>query len=261
MQNNSHTVNIALTRSAVALLLTFCAIQPTYAQSSGFVLNLFAGVADMTTGLGAIVTPLGGGFGNEVDTLHGSTDSAEFIPGIGVGYDYVLPINPATGRSYFLHDVSLAVDVYNLNANREGQVYLFGVPAFGNFYNYNTTVSSWQVMLDSEWDFHPLYYGIMPFFQGGIGDAINTLSYQESPQAGVSPLGTLHLPNSTRSNFAYDLGAGVKVPVATHAQLSVRYLYSNLGSAETSSSALSQPFSESLHASSVLFGFTYLFGS
>lgn len=224
-------------------------------DKSGFQLNVYGGVADLTTG-----------FGNEwlqgaraPNTLVGSTDSAAFEPGLGVAYDfYIAPYTRVPGIGYILNDVSVGIDAYYLRGTRKGSVYLAGL---GPTNNYNAELSSWQVMFDTQWDFHPIW-NIIPFAQVGFGDAIDSLSYNEvNTIRSANNQRVINLPKGVESNLAYDVGGGVKVPMSTHSQLSLRYLYSDLGTASAMSSELANPIDVNMHSSSLLLGFTYLFGS
>lgn len=233
-------------------------------QYAGWQLNLYGGWGGMSTdGSSSITkTPIIPGANPETDTLRNNNSfNSSFAPGFGVAYDFITaPYTVFKGVS-ILHDVSIGINAYYLNANNGGDVYLFGYPQMDSYMNYNANISSWRLMLDSEWDFHPIWRQLMPFAEVGIGTAINTTNFKETPDAGFSALNSLNLPNSTRANFAYDLGVGLKMPIFTHTQASLRYLYSNMGSAQTTSAAVTQPYKVNLSASSILFGLTYSFGS
>ena len=224
---------------------------------SGIELNVYGGLVDLTTKFGSetINNPP---FSAQTNTLVGSTDGAGFEPGFGVAYDfYLAPYNQVAGIGYVLKDVSLGVDAYYLRGIRKGSVYYSGdFPSN----NYNATLSSWQVMLDTQWDFHPLWK-LIPFAQAGIGDAINSLSYNEvSTRNSIPGQFVINLPRGVHNNLAYDVGGGIKLPTSEHTQLSLRYLYSDLGDVSATSSQLASPLTVNMHSSSLLLGFTYLFG-
>lgn len=230
--------------------------------TSGLVLNLYGGGANLHGKLGdEVFPPVFPGVPPQTNTLHGSSSLFDFTGGGGLAYDFVMPAAASGQNDYAIRDISLGINAYYVGGHDfNGEVYRFGLPQF-NFDNYDLNLQSTRVMIDSEWDFHPIGQHVIPFIMGGIGDAINNMSYKETPiSANQNPGGQLSLDSHITHNFAYELGLGVKVALTPDSLLSLRYLYSDLGSAQVDSSVLSEPLSlNSLHTSSVLLGYTYEF--
>lgn len=227
--------------------------------------EVYGGVASNSASFGSeYFTP--NPFQSPPNTLGGSTDQTAFAPGFGVSYGFPMESLTQVGnQTYVLHDITLGVNVYNLSSNYTGPVFLNGDPATTQN-DYNMGIDSWRVMLDGEFDFHPFYNGwVMPFGEVGIGEAINTMHYAETSAASS---GIILDPHTTNS-LAYEFGGGVKVPVTQHANISLRYLYTNYGLAEGTtpvsptppSTGLSSPLEVHLHASSFLLGFNYGLGN
>jgi opacity protein-like surface antigen len=230
---------------------------------SGFQVNAAVGAAYLHGNISnEVFPPAFAGVPAQTNTLHGSSDATEFTAKVGGGYDFVTPAAAKGQNRYVLRDVLLGINAYYVGGkDLTGEVYRYGSSQF-NFDNYNADITSWRVMLDSEWDFHPIGQRVMPFVQVGVGDAINTMSYNETPiSSNNDPGGQVSLSTHTKNNFAYEAGAGIKVSINSKSQLSLSYLYTNLGSAEANSSELQKPLTvNNLNTSSVLLGYTYTFG-
>jgi opacity protein-like surface antigen len=183
----------------------------------------------------------------------------------GIGYDL-----DATSAAYrigsVLHDVSFSLNAYYGSTSRKGTVLEFGLPVFDNS-NYKLQVGSGRLMLDSEWDFYPLWQTIMPFVEVGVGAARNTLSFKNSPVPVVGVSGGYYaLPDNSQIQFAYQLGAGLKYEVSEQVILAARYLYANAGMAASSTYDamsgvnLGKPITMLVQSQSVLFSMNYLIG-
>jgi opacity protein-like surface antigen len=222
----------------------------------GWQITGLAGIADLNTSFSneaVINTP----FPPINNTLTGHTDSAAFAPGLGVAYNFVTAPYTQVGNSYWLQSVSLGVNAYYLGGSRDGLVNVGGDPSFQNN-AYNANVNSFRIMLDGEFNFHPIWRFI-PFAEVGVGDAVNSLNYSESTTPGSFPLALANVDGSS-NNFAYEVGGGVKLPVNEDSIFSLRYLYSNMGSVQADNSPiLAQPIEVNMHASSLFLGYTYAF--
>ena len=267
--NNNMAVNTRPTSTAYAPVWTAGpAAQPFMpfkdSPHSGIQVNLFGGGANLHTEVGdEVFPPVFPVVPPQTNTLHGSSDHFEFTGGGGVAYDFAMPAAASGNDHYVLRDISLGVNAYYVGGHDpSGQVYRFGLPQF-NFDNYDIDLNSTRIMFDTEWDFHPVGQRVVPFLIGGIGDAINNMGYSESPISDTNdPGGQVSLDHHVTHNFAYEVGLGIKVLLTQNSQLSLRYLYSDLGSAEADSSVLAKPLTVSnLHTSSALLGYTYEFGN
>lgn len=262
-QSVSSVTSTTKTTTAVAASAATTFVPLKKPPTSGFQVSVAAGAANLHSSVGNEVFPaVFPGVPAQTNTLHGSSHNTEFTGGAGVAYDFVMPAAAKGQNHYVLRDIALGVNAYYVGGNDpSGEVYRYGLPQF-NFDNYNVDLNSWRVMLDSEWDFHPIGQHVVPFVMAGVGDAINTMSYSESPiSSSNDPGGQVSLSHHTKNNFAYEAGLGVKVLINDNSQISLRYLYANLGSAEADSSELQKPLTVSnLNTSSVLLGYTYKFG-
>lgn len=253
-----------LSKTSVTFLILFFSAACAYGQtpttssvgSTGLEVDFYAGASRNTTSNTDNITfpPY------ETDTLTGANkNSSSFVPGAGVNYNYIF----SRHDYFFVHGVSLGVNYYHTGASRDGQVYQYGYPRFNN-YTYKMGVSSNRVMLDGQVALRPLWHGLTIFGEAGIGDALNNTSYNEKSVLGNG--GQLELDGNTRSNFASEFGGGIKMPITEKSEISIRYLYANLGKAESNTASdggrgnLSKPISTDLVSQSLLAGYAYHLG-
>jgi opacity protein-like surface antigen len=199
---------------------------------------------------------------NEVDTRTANNNDANFMPGIGIAYDF---LTGAAENNNFIHDFSVGLDWFYLNTSLKGQVYLYGDPDL-NYYNYKLNFNSNRVMIDAQLNFRAIKK-VTPFIQVGYGLARIQDSYSDE----VSSSAPSYVPNpgyamlsKTNYNPAYTLGAGIQVPVSEHVTFSVRYLFTDLGSVETgggviSNGSLVTPIKARLRTQAGLAGLTFTF--
>jgi opacity protein-like surface antigen len=247
--------------SALLGSLLICAFQTANATPSGFLVSAFAGVSDLSLDHGDLVlSPF------ETDKLDGNQNNSEFTPAIGFAYNFML-VPDDVREGYLLQSISVGMNLYYFQTDLKGDVLQFGDPIFNN-YSYKMDVTSGRLMIDSEWNFKRLWGGVVIFGQAGIGYARNTVKYQDTPKPGI-PGGGLTLSSQSQDNFAYDLGVGLKYPITMNSEISLRYLYTGLGSTDTategeladgSSVTLLKPVSVDLTSQSLLLGFSYYFG-
>ncbi|MFN7096951.1 MAG: outer membrane beta-barrel protein [Gammaproteobacteria bacterium] len=221
-------------------------------NTSGIQINIYAGWSNTTTHHSNITVDQ-----YETDSLHGGDNSTEFTPGGGVSYQFVL--NPNGG---IIHAFDVGLDFFNDNYDRTGQVYYYQLPQDNN-YHYKANLNSARLLLNGELDFHPLWHGLTLFAEGGVGGAYNKVQYGESPNQGFNGGGELDMPTTLTLNFAYDVGAGVKLPLCSNLELSFRYLYTDPGYAETGLTAndgtqIQKPIKFDMKSNSWLFGLSYL---
>lgn len=196
---------------------------------------------------------------NETDSLHpndGHYQQTDVTWGFGTAYRFVLPNFPRN----IIHDMSAGLDFLYFQTTQKGQTWLFEQPLYNN-YTYQLPISSLRLMADSEWTFRSLLRPyLFPFIEGGIGFARNTASYADSPL--IPDTTGLTIYTDVQYQFAYTAGAGIKFLLPCNGQLSVRYLYADLGNATTSSNAsvsLAAPITIRLTTQTWLAGLTYLF--
>ncbi len=199
------------------------------------------------------------------DSFKMDANKINFASAIGVSYEKILD---SRGHNPWgiLQTISLGVNAYYHESPRNGSVYEYGLFDFNNA-SYAMKIKSYRIMLDTEWGLSPIFFGMMPFLEGGIGGAQNTLSFKNTPRPNIGADGGYYkLSNHTTTHFAYQLGAGLKMPVNDRIMLSARYLFANTGAAKSGISdantgvILASPVRTDVQSQSVLFGLSYLFG-
>ncbi|MFA6037205.1 MAG: outer membrane beta-barrel protein [Legionellales bacterium] len=195
----------------------------------------------------------------EYDTLHETSDNNDGIWGFGVGYG--LPFFDEEDDDGIFRDLLIGLDLLFFNVDREGEVYQGGQPELNN-YNYLLELRTSRLMFNTELDFFPEWEWVFPYIQASAGIARVDATYSDTPVPGIGG-GAISLPQHTNYNFAYSFGAGLKFLIMEELQLSVSYLYSDLGDVKTSSDSenadLTNPITGELRTSSGLVGLSYLF--
>jgi len=222
-------------------------------NSSGLQMSVYAGVAKSRVHAGTL------NLVGETDYLHSQNSAGQqnnFTWGIGAAYRFVLP------QAYVLHDISAGLDFYYFKTTQRGTTWQSNNPEQIN-YLYKLPVRSARLMLDSEWTFHPLIkQRLFPFIEAGVGVAANSMSYKDTPVEGLIGDGNTELYGHSTYQFAYAAGVGTKVLLTPYLNLSLRYLYSNLGNAYTARRGNIPVMSRMKAAVSVqswLLGLTYSF--
>ncbi|MCL9685356.1 SPOR domain-containing protein [Legionella maioricensis] len=199
------------------------------------------------------------------DSFEVDGNKINFASAIGIAYEKILESDKNKPWN-ILQSISLGVNAYYNESSRNGSVYEYSLPDFNNA-TYDMKVKSYRVMLDTEWVLHSLSFGVMPFVEAGIGGAQNTLRFQNIPRPNIGADGGYYnLSNHASTHFAYELGAGLKIPVNNHFIASARYLFVDTGKAESGISdngtgvLLASPLKTKVQSQSVLFGLSYLFG-
>ncbi len=248
--------------------LTVCVLSLTcmataYAQSSGVIVNVNAGGGRLNSYNGnklEITSPV-----TQTGTLTNmSKGNNKFVGGVGIGYDFmVAPTANDANSPYLLRDISVIINAYYMQGDRDGNLNVTGYTQ--PTYRYNSTIKSGRLMADTEWNFHPIWPLVIPFAQGGIGVARNTMNLNTKPISGVTNLGRVSLDNHSQFQFAWEAGGGIKIPVNDHLQLSARYLYVGLGSVESGKAdsndgfTLAKPFTANLTSQEILGGISVIF--
>jgi opacity protein-like surface antigen len=245
-----------------ACSLLFSGVSFACGPCSGIVINGGAGVARVATlhTSDVQVQP------TEVDSLtKANTSQNKFTGYVGLGYDFIVAPDAADPNApYLLRDIAIGVNLYHTQSDRDGQVYSVNTPNNKNA-NYKEQIKSNRLMLDTEWSFHPIWPLIIPFIEAGAGATKNQMEFQQTPRAGNTTVSNLNLSEESQYQFAWEAGGGIKIPVNNHFQVTGRYLYTGLGSAQSSKNnkngpALQKPITTDLHAQSVILGLSILFG-
>jgi opacity protein-like surface antigen len=196
--------------------------------------------------------------GPYADTFTHQSSANAFTWGIDGRYRFKLH---APSVQNYLDSFGIGVDFFQTaNFHQTGKVLQFNLPEFEN-YTYRLNLKNIRIMADVDLDFHPIQERLIPFIEGGLGGARATLSYDSAP---ISPVDSPNftLPSKTSWRFAYQLGAGVKYLFKPQVELSLRYLYADMGTVYSStlgsSASLATPLKATMNTQNFLFGLTYL---
>lgn len=197
--------------------------------------------------------------GEYADTFTHQSKADAFTWGLRAQYRFNL--HAPAPQNYFFNALGAGIDFFQItNFNQTGKVLQFNLPEFEN-YTYKLNLKNIRVMANLDLDFHPIGSYITPFIEGGVGGARTTVSYDSvAIPPVVSPNFTL--PAKASWNFSYQAGAGVKFITTYHLAFSLRYLYANMGKADSStwgsSTTLATPLRATMSTQNLLFGLTYL---
>jgi opacity protein-like surface antigen len=233
-----------------------CQIGHALVPNNGPAIHLYGGLAK------AISAPKSLFFDTiypERDTLVKNSNSGQgFTGGFGLSYDI---LNAADYNS-IINQVSLGLDFYFFNTNIKGDVLQFGDPELNNL-TYEYGLNTIRFMFDGQLDFHPIHQ-VVPFILAGIGPSSIKAKYYDVPRPSEQhDDGGVTLPTSTRCSLAYSVGAGFKVPLSKKIQISLSYLYTDIGTGQTGSIPVLyhlgriEPISIKLRTQSGLIGLTY----
>lgn len=151
---------------------------------------------------------------------------------------------------------------HSLEADIGGQITQYSLPEFTNYsYRWNISSNIFLVMAKMnllEW------HHLLPYLSGGIGMAFNRASgFKETAFANVTPRVSPGFGSNTRSQLAYNLGAGMDWQVHPKVIFSLDYEFQELdsvaSSAGVSSWAGNKLYSRRYQTNSVMIGVTYLF--
>jgi opacity protein-like surface antigen len=165
----------------------------------------------------------------ELDTSEGETDNVEFDDGDGVvatfGVGYVFPLTQEYDDLRWFPAAVASIDgAYQFETDFSGDVKGNGDLDQDNDQN-TTNIETLNVMFNitapiveyQRWTF---------FVIGGMGSAWTWVDYEDS---------RIELDRETNTTFAYQGGAGVGFELMPELDLNLTYLYTNLGSVNTSS--------------------------
>lgn len=197
--------------------------------------------------------------GPYADTFSNQSSAGAFSFGVDAKYRFMLHA-PSLENDY-VDALGAGIDFFQItDFNQTGKVFQFNMPEFQN-YTYTLGLNNIRIMADFDLDFHPIWQYFIPFIEGGIGGARTIVSYNSVPISPViSPNFTL--VNEASWNFAYQVGAGLKYAATQHLALSLRYLYANMGTVNSSTigstTTLATPLRATMSTQNFLFGLTYL---
>ncbi|MDR3477857.1 MAG: outer membrane beta-barrel protein [Gammaproteobacteria bacterium] len=166
----------------------------------------------------------------ETDSVLKSSVSNHPLWKLGVGYHFFVE---QLQQRRFLNDLLVELNLYQSSATVKGSVWQYQFPQFNN-YRFSNPITSTRLMVDAKPGlFTQNHISLYPIL--GIGAVWNDVTYSETVTgAGVAPNTRYSLNGTNNSNFAYDLGAGVRVDVTKHLSASLEYLYTHLGSMSSS---------------------------
>lgn len=197
--------------------------------------------------------------GPYADTFTGQSGGWGFDWGLEGKYRFVF--NKTSFQNYLFESAALGLQVLQTtNLDQTGKVLQFGMPVFEN-YQYTLNIKSTRIMADLDMVFHPIGHHVFPFVEAGIGLASTSLTYTSKPIAPITGP-NFTIPEESSLSFAYQFGLGLKYMINPHVNLSLRYLYTDMGTADTAKNAntatLAKPIIANMNAQSILFGFTYV---
>lgn len=195
----------------------------------------------------------------ESDTLRSNGSDNSFIGGGGIAYDFLahIPQKPA----YPFQEALLGLDLAFFDTKNKGDVYWYGNPDEA-YSTYDLKVKTARLMLNGELSIRTPWKRFFPFIQASAGIARLSTEYNDKSVEGITG-GNINLSSQVNYNFAYSFGGGVKYKITPAWQIAISYLYTDLGTAETSTDSdniqLEEPIRYDLQTSSILFGLSYLF--
>jgi hypothetical protein len=191
----------------------------------------------------------------ETDSNRVNSVSNQLAWKIGVGY-YFLD-NWFSPRCYLNH-LLFEINLYQVSGTVKGNVWQYQLPQFNN-YSFRAPFRSTRLMFDIK-PYLFTWERFSPYLILGIGQAWNTLSYQETVIAEDVPEDSaLSLRSNTRNQLAEELGVGLSIDLTCWLRLTAEYVYAYLGDGTpatypTNGIPLSSPPSFSLDNQSLLLG-------
>ncbi len=171
---------------------------------------------------------------NQIDTLT-SSDSTDAAGITTMGYGYVFPFDcdDCDEDWRFFPGMIVSLDgTYQFETQLTGDVLLYGASNL-NYYDYEYGIENLNVLAN-------LTLGLVEyqrwtiFALGGLGVAWTWVDYEEIPKPGVDG-GNLTLKEESNTTFAWQAGGGIGFEVIPELDLTLTYLYTDLGDVETSS--------------------------
>lgn len=183
--------------------------------------------------------------------------ATNFSWGLGTAYRFLTPNHKNILR--YTHDISMGLDIFYFQATQNGRVMDYGE---SYEFDYRTKIQSLRFIGNMEWTFLPITSkAIYPFLEVGAGLASNANYYSDTPNSNSSNGVGITFSRHDIIQFAYDLGAGFKYMPSKNVEVSLRYLYSNLGSVRSGTKAslpIDTAYNFSLKTQSLFLGLSYL---
>ncbi|MCX7125746.1 MAG: hypothetical protein NTU49_08425, partial [Gammaproteobacteria bacterium] len=127
------------------------------------------------------------------------------------------------------------LNAYYLGLNDiKGDVWRFNNANF-NQLNYKTPINSTRLMFDEAVTIVSKKW-LSLYAIGGVGAAWNHVGYSDSDKGLSCPDQRLVLNSNTSSNFSWEAGGGLSFLLGKRVSLTLEYLYTDLGTGQTSSS-------------------------
>jgi opacity protein-like surface antigen len=189
------------------------------------------GIANLMAGDGYL-----GVTSSETDRLvqTNRNDWSTFTGQLGIGYVYYLNgAQQYSENTQWFPWIEPELNGYYLARNSiTGDVWRFGSPAFNDM-TYNMPIESTRLMFDTALTVvSKKQYSLYAI--GGIGNAWNRVGYSDKDNNGIPCADQfLNLGATTRSNFAWEAGAGLSYALNNRFSLSLEYLYTDLGTVKT----------------------------
>lgn len=168
----------------------------------------------------------------ETDTITFATSDVAGVAALGVGYAFILTDEDDDFR-WFPAIVASLDGAYQFETDFNGDVYQFENADMNNYTN-NTSVENFNLMFDLTLALAE-YQRWTIFAIGGIGAAWTTVQYDDTAKADIPPSG-IDLSSHTSSNFAFQFGGGLGFEIMPELDLTLTYLYTDLGDVSTGDS-------------------------
>lgn len=175
----------------------------------------------------------------EVDSLTSSTsDNATALGTIGVGY--VVPFDTDSDEKLiWFPGMMISLDAtYQFESDLTGDVYGYRDPAFDDF-NYTYGIQNTNLLANFTLGLAE-YERWTVFAVGGLGIAWTWVDYMESPKPGVDAGIVTQTDTHANTTFAWQVGGGFGYEVMPELDVTLTYLYTDLGKVESSSNLTSQ---------------------
>ncbi|MGA2655185.1 MAG: outer membrane beta-barrel protein [Gammaproteobacteria bacterium] len=166
------------------------------------------------------------------DTLTEGDAGSNVIATVGLGY--VIPFECEDCDDWqFFPGIIISLDgSYQPKTNVTGDVWIYSDPAF-DLYDYRASFENTNLMGNVTLGLLE-YQRFTVFLQGGLGIAWTDVGYYDTPKPGVTQ-GNLALESQQNTTFAWQGGAGIGYALIPELDLTLTYLYTDLGTVETSS--------------------------
>jgi len=170
---------------------------------------------------------------------------------LGVGY--MIPLFDAEEYSdevQWFPGIEPQLNVYYLDGNTDGDVYLFESPDFNNA-RYGLDIESTRLMFDTALTFAS-WRNVSVYGLAGLGIAWNHVGFNITPDDDCPY--TLYPESRSQTNFAYEFGGGVTFDITERVAFSAEYLYTGFSDVDVKMNGYESDNIE-LNSQAVFFGF------